>query len=194
MELDCKVCETLTIDCAYWKHLITNGVASFESYRVARAVVQRTCRKGDFLPNVEPRTRSCVVSGGYLLSNAVLAYHMRTHGNWTSTTVPVVTLLLLGHENLSRTCPVCRKVFKSAEGVKKHFKILGTTAPVNDKQEFDCHLCHKKRHSRAGLKSHLRVHEHNTIKYKQEYYYSGINPVEFRGHSKCLIIKIIVNN
>ena len=27
-----------------------------------------------------------------------------------------------------------------------------------------------------------------TIQYKHEYYYSGINPVEFRGHSKRLII------
>ena len=25
--------------------------------------------------------------------------------------------------------------------------------------------------------------QQNTIKYKYEYYYSGINPVEFRGHS-----------
>ena len=24
--------------------------------------------------------------------------------------------------------------------------------------------------------------QYNTIKYKHEYYYSGINPVEFRGH------------
>ena len=27
---------------------------------------------------------------------------------------------------------------------------------------------------------------HNTIQYKNEYYYSGINPVEFRGHSSYM--------
>ena len=32
------------------------------------------------------------------------------------------------------------------------------------------------------------------IQYKHEYYYSGINPVEFRGHSKRLIIETIVKN
>ena len=26
------------------------------------------------------------------------------------------------------------------------------------------------------------IHIYNTIQYKNEYYYSGINPVEFRGH------------
>ena len=31
----------------------------------------------------------------------------------------------------------------------------------------------------------------NTIKYKHEYYYSGINPVEFRGLSKHVIVEII---
>ena len=31
--------------------------------------------------------------------------------------------------------------------------------------------------------------KYNTIQYKNEYYYSGINPVEFRGHSKTSIIK-----
>ena len=42
---------------------------------------------------------------------------------------------------------------------------------------------------------------HYTIQYttqyitiKNEYYYSGINPVEFRGHSKRFIIIIIVKN
>ena len=34
----------------------------------------------------------------------------------------------------------------------------------------------------------------NTIQYKHEYYYSGINPLEFRGHSKRLINKTIVKN
>ena len=29
---------------------------------------------------------------------------------------------------------------------------------------------------------------YNTIQYKYEYYYSGINPIEFRGHSKRLIV------
>ena len=29
---------------------------------------------------------------------------------------------------------------------------------------------------------HLRIVSYNTIQYKNEYYYSGINPVEFRGH------------
>ena len=28
--------------------------------------------------------------------------------------------------------------------------------------------------------------QYNTIQYKHEYYYSGVNPVEFRGHSKPL--------
>ena len=28
---------------------------------------------------------------------------------------------------------------------------------------------------------------YNTIQYKHEYYYSGINPVEFRGHRKGMI-------
>ena len=119
MGIDCKGWKTLNIDCAHWKHLIANGVASFESYRVARAVVQRTCKKGEFLPNVEPRTRSCDVSGGYLLSNAGLFYHMRTHVNWTSTTVPVITLLLLGHENLSHTCSVCMKSFQVSRRTQK---------------------------------------------------------------------------
>ena len=27
-----------------------------------------------------------------------------------------------------------------------------------------------------------------TIQYKNEYYYSGINPIEFRGHSFCMYI------
>ena len=31
---------------------------------------------------------------------------------------------------------------------------------------------------------------YNTIQYKNEYYYSGINPVEFRGHSKTYIITV----
>ena len=34
----------------------------------------------------------------------------------------------------------------------------------------------------------------HTIQYKHEYYHSGINPVEFRGHSKTSIIKTIVKN
>ena len=33
---------------------------------------------------------------------------------------------------------------------------------------------------------------YNTIQYKYEYHYSGINPVEFLGHSRRLIIIIIV--
>ena len=32
------------------------------------------------------------------------------------------------------------------------------------------------------------------IQYKHEYYYSGINPAELRGHSKTSIIKTIVKN
>ena len=32
------------------------------------------------------------------------------------------------------------------------------------------------------------------MKYKYEYYYSGINPVEFRSHSKPFNIIIIVEN
>ena len=35
---------------------------------------------------------------------------------------------------------------------------------------------------------------YNTIQYKNEYYYSGINPVEFRGHSKTSSIKTIMKN
>ena len=33
--------------------------------------------------------------------------------------------------------------------------------------------------------------KYNTIQYKNEYYYSGINPVEFRGHS-IIIMTIII--
>ena len=32
----------------------------------------------------------------------------------------------------------------------------------------------------------------NKIQYKDEYYYSGINLVEFQGHSKCIVTIIIV--
>ena len=31
--------------------------------------------------------------------------------------------------------------------------------------------------------------KYNRIQYKHKYYYSGINPVEFRGHSKSLDIQ-----
>ena len=44
------------------------------------------------------------------------------------------------------------------------------------------------------LKSAItECHKYNTIQYKNEYYYSGINPVEFRGHIKtvnCLLQEI----
>ena len=32
------------------------------------------------------------------------------------------------------------------------------------------------------------------IQYKNEYYYSGINPIEFRGHSKSYVYKQMKNN
>ena len=32
------------------------------------------------------------------------------------------------------------------------------------------------------VKEGRRGWKYNTIQYKHEYYYSGINPVEFRGH------------
>ena len=56
--------------------------------------------------------------------------------------------------------------------------------------ELDGQFCLKEVLSLIG--SVLVVY--NKIQYKHKCYYSGINPVEFRGHSKRLIIKNIVKN
>ena len=39
--------------------------------------------------------------------------------------------------------------------------------------------------------SQLHLLLYNTIQYKNEHYYSGINPIEFRGHSKTSIINLL---
>ena len=41
---------------------------------------------------------------------------------------------------------------------------------------------HSFSHHSIHLYIHHFIHLYNTIQYKLEYYYSGINPVEFRGH------------
>ena len=53
----------------------------------------------------------------------------------------------------------------------------------------------KNDNNQSGTKKNeetsLRIALYNTIQYKHEYFYGGINPVEFRGYSKRLIIKTI---
>ena len=41
--------------------------------------------------------------------------------------------------------------------------------------------------SRLFIKKRLFNQTIHTIQYKHEYYYSGINPVEFRDHSRCIV-------
>ena len=96
MEIECNGRETLTTDPADWKHPIADG-KSFESNRVLCAVVKIAYRKGKPSPIVDPQSRSCDVCVRYLLSNAGLVDHIKTHENRTSTTAPVVIPLSLGH-------------------------------------------------------------------------------------------------
>ena len=152
--------ETATSDRDQWRRLTASGVKTFESNRVARAVIKRACRKGEPPPTGNIRVWICGICNRSLLSNAGLVNHLKSHQNKRSRVVPIAApTAAVVVENL--ICPVCHKVCKSAGGLKRHLKMHGDAAPVTNtiSQGIECHLCRKKCNSLAGLKSHLRAHE-----------------------------------
>ena len=152
--------ETATSDRDQWRRLTASGVKTFESNRVARAVIKRAYRKGEPPPTGNIRVWICGICNRSLLSNAGLVNHLKSHQNKRSRVVPIAApTAAVVVENL--ICPVCHKVCKSAGGLKRHLKMHGDAAPVTNtiSQGIECHLCRKKCNSLAGLKSHLRAQE-----------------------------------